>query len=1057
SKLKDEILKIKEKRKEYNKENNKYLKAIDLINKIDLKPENELYKAAFNRLMWFKSIVPEFYIELQNHGLKEEAYVMPILLKLARETNTPIIAANDAHITSKTQNCVEGRRIVRFNYFDKAVTLNSTDRELYIKTDNELYNYLVKILPEEAVNEAINATNILDTFKVVFPQEEHYPSIKLIDKTPEMYFDELLNKAKEDKINKNEWSEKYENRLQHEIQVIKNMGFVDYHLVVRDICYAARLMGKIPKQELNSINFETVEDYIKEKGYKYGIGVGSGRGSAVGSLVCYLLGITNVDPLKYNLLFERFLNPERVTMPDIDVDISTSLRPTIIKYLKWRHGENAVCSIATELTYGAKNAIKMVGRDRASQLYEGDSEKKRAYMHKYAYPLSDIVPEEPGITLEKCEDLSKLLTKEDKEYELLWNEAKLIEGKVNSSSIHAGGVIISDNDNVNDYVPLAWSDKGVWAAQCTMTKVEEKGLLKMDVLGLNTLDCISDCIEAVNKYKGIDIDIEHVPFEKEVFTNIFAKGNTNSIFQFESSGMKAMLTEFKPNCFEDLILLIAAYRPGAMQYLDDIIDIKNGRKTITYKTPELEDILKNTYGAIIYQEQVMQLFQKLAGYSLGGADLVRRAMSKKKSEKLAKERKAFIYGDTSRNIKGCIANGIKEDVANELFNEMMEFAKYAFNKSHAAAYAYLSYQTAYLKYHYPTEYLCAMFNNKEQKDFAPLLQDCEEYDIKLLPIDINKSYYKFVCEDKNIRYGFSGIKGLGETSLKICDFITQKRKEILVFTTFQEFLTQTLINKGDDKYSLIPSKTLMCLTEVGAFDSLGYNRKDLKNLPKINDNTKEVLEEKIKSLQISKRSNDDERYNIDREMEYLGHIISIDPLKSYGSDDEYGCLPLSELKNDSIVNVFGYISQVDDRISKKGNKVRIITLHLKAGGNISALLMGNNYSRFEEKDLICNVFKITGKYNGSSIFVENNGIKKLYSSKEKYQLIVDTEELYKTLLGIFNKQNKTGKKIYVLSYYTKNGECIKRNLIPFYQEIWINDKDFVDLQKRGIIFEKSKF
>ncbi len=1046
--LKDAKEKYTKNRKDFSKDRNKYLKAIEKTEKVEYKDEKKLYNEALTVLKWYKSIFTDFYIELQYHGLEEESYVMPILLKLAKETNTPIIAANDAHMTLKTPECSEARRIVRFNYFKTAVTLTAADLELYIKTDEEIIESLSKIIPKEDVLRAIKATEVLDTFNVVFPQKEHYPSIKVEGRTSNEVFDELLDNAKQKKIREGLWNNVYEERLEHEKKIIKQMGYVDYHLVVRDFCNEARLLGKIPKLELDEVKFENLEEYIKKKGYKYGLGVGPGRGSAAGSLVCYLLGITNIDPIKYNLLFERFLNPERVSMPDIDTDIPTSLRPTIIRYLKWKYGEKAVCSIATELTYGAKAAIKMVGRDRASQLYYSDDDKRK-YMHNFVYPLSDALPEAAGVKLKDYEEDVSPLLNANKENRLLWEKAKLIESKIMSSSIHAGGVIISDNDNVNEYVPLAFDEeKEVWAAQCNMIKAEEKGLLKMDLLGLGTLDCISDCVELVTKYTGKAIDIDNIPFEEEVFSEIFAKGDTNSVFQFSSEGMKSMLKEFKPTCFEDIILLAAAYRPGPMQYLEDIIKIKNGEKKVSYKTPELEKILSSTYGAVIYQEQVMQIFQSLAGYSLGGADLVRRAMSKKKLDKLAKERVAFINGDKERNIKGCVANGISEDIANSLFDEMMEFAKYAFNKSHAAAYAYVSYQTAYLKYHYKAEYLCAMFNNKVQKDYAPIISDCELYGIKILPVDINNSYYNFVVEGNNIRYGFRGINGFGGKTEKICNDIVKARQENGFFKDFKDFLIKT-IAKEDNSYKVLPGKIIKILCEVGAFDSLDYNRKVLENIPEYKKGAKESLISKINSLEISKGGKD-ETYNMEKEIENLGMVLSVNPLKNYGDAALYGCTEFDKLQDDTPAGVFGYISVVEDKVSKRGNAMRILTLNSKSGLTIKIILMGSLF-RIKKEDLLYKVYRFTGTFNNGTIFARS--FKRLYPYSEDLYITITDEVTYQKILSEYEKED-TGRKIHVLSYLknTENG-IIKKDK-PLYQQIYLSENAVDKLKILGVNFRK---
>lgn len=676
---KEQKKKVQEKKKGYKKQKDRYdaLKA-KLINDPEC-TEESMYENAKSIACYLDELFPSFYLELQNHGLPQESYVMPLLVKIARETGIPLIAANDAHMSDASEESIAGRQLVRFNYFAKHQEVSPADRELYLKTDEELLDALSKVVDLESAKESLENTKILEECHVVFPQEKHYPTCQ-----SEKSFDELLEEARGGMIQQGLWDQEHEERLRHEMHVIKTMGYVDYHMVVRDFCIAGRNLGVVPKQELKNMPDDYVKSlqWIKEKGYNTGVGVGPGRGSAAGSLVCYLLGITNLDPLKYNLLFERFLNPERVSMPDIDTDIKTSLRPYIIRYCKQKYGENAVSSIATTSTYAAKAAIQMAGRDRADELYgqlpTAEQDEKRKQYLTFTRKISDLIPEGSGEKLSGWEEEFQRQFGKKEEAVIIWNHAKLIEGHVNGTGVHAGGIVISDNDNINEYVPLMWKDDmKVWATQCDMIRVEEKGMLKMDVLGLLTLDVISDCVNLIKKNTGISIDLDHLPFEEDVFRNIYATGKTNSVFQVESKGMKDMLKQFGPTCFEDIILLLAMYRPGPMQFIPNVIAVKHGQKELTYKTPLLEPILKDTYGAVAYQEQVMLLFQVLAGYSLGQADMVRRAMSKKKEEKLKIERKAFIYGDEERHIKGCLKNGILEEVANEIFDEVLDFAKYA--------------------------------------------------------------------------------------------------------------------------------------------------------------------------------------------------------------------------------------------------------------------------------------------------------------------------------------------------------------------------------------------
>lgn len=1027
----------------------KHVKAkMDLEEKLSgLQEEEDLYEKAKKRLLWLRSIFPNFFLEIQYHGLEREAYVMPILLRLAKETGTPIIAANDAHVVDQSDDSLEARRIIRFNYFKRAEALAPSDRELYLKTEAEMVDMLSQVIPEEAALEAVTNTTILNSCHVVYPKEPHYPVIKSGEN-----FDQLLMQAKADMIAQGRWNQVYEDRLNHEVKVIKQMGYVDYHMVVRDFCHVGQQYGLVPREQRNSIpeDYDEARKWIQANGFDTGVGIGMGRGSAVGSLVCYMLGITGLDPIAYDLLFERFLNPERVSMPDIDTDIGTSLRGIMIRYLKWRYGERAVCSIATVGTYAAKDALRLAGRDLASQrfghLKSADSaEKSRALQKDTSYLLSDLIPETPGIRLADCEVDLKDTIQSSPDRELVWNHAKLIEGCVSSYGVHAGGVVISDNANVNDYVPLAWNnEKQVWVAQCDMIQLEEKGLLKFDLLGVTYLDCVSDCLQLIKRNYQISIDIHDIPFEDVVFAEVFAKGNTNNVFQFESTGMKSMLKQFKPTCFEDIILLAAAYRPGPMQYLDGIIEVKNGRRPVQYKTPELEPILSKTYGAVIYQEQVMRIFQKLAGYSLGGADLVRRAMSKKKMDKLAHERQAFVFGDSDRGIDGCVHRGISESIANELFDEMMEFAKYAFNKSHAAAYALLSYQTAYLKYHYPKEWLCATFNNRDQDKYGPILADCSTYGIKLLSPDINRSYFSFVTEDLGIRYGISGIKGIGAANKSLTEKICEKRKDG-DYDSIQDFLKRNLLINGNT-ISTIPQSILKILVSAGLFDSMGYNREcllktlekdfaaecgslSLENL----EDTVHHLNKWIDNLSVEEAIPDRE-FNLNNDLLYLGTVLSGNPLEEFDSDEQCGCTPIAEMiGGERDVSIMGFVTEVEDKVTKSGKPMTL--LHLKGKtGDCTAMLLGNIHVQYQDRvhNSLYRVIKVTGDCSQEgTLFVRTLGTAQTGHWVAELNSVEDTRE-FTAHSNAFRKVNDNAvpdpgsKKVRIAFHINKSGGRFER-------------------------------
>ena len=1047
---------IKESKKDYDK----YVRFKCKLDDIVYESEDVIYDNARALLYDLKDLFKNLFVEITYRGMEEETYCVPLLINLCNECDVSYIITNEIYMADKSDASCEARRILKYNISSESQELSDYELEEYIKTENELSVSLNSIINTSYINAGFDNLSILDECKVEFDHTEHHPAVKM-DKT----IDELIDEEKKIWIKNGDWDEAHEERLQHELKVIKKMGYVDYHLVVKDICDIGKKMGVVPQNAVEfvpSFDFNIVDRWIKKNHYNVGVGIGPGRGSAVGSLVCRMLHITNIDPLKYDLLFERFLNPERVSMPDIDTDVSSSIRPLVIKYLKWRYGEDAVCSIATELLYGAKNAIQMAGRERAAQLFDKTEDKDskiREYRNNITLKISDAVPDEPGISLADCdEDFKANLDMSNPEINTVIERAKLIEGKIYGTGVHAGGVVISDNDNINDYLPLAWNEeKQVWAAQCNMIKVEEKGLLKMDILGVSTLDCISDCIQMIQKYKNISIDINKIEFEEEVFKFIYSTGLTNSVFQFESGGMKNMLKEFKPTCFEDLIILVACYRPGPMQYLEDIIAIKNGKKRVSYKHQMLEPILSKTYGATVYQEQVMQIFQTLAGYSLGGADLVRRAMSKKKTEKLEIERTAFIYGDAERNIEGCVARGISKEIANELFDEMMEFAKYAFNKSHATAYALVSYQTAWLKYHYPVYYLCSMFNNKPQDKYEPIIEDCNNFNIKLLPIDINSSYYDFVVEGNAIRYGFKGIKGIGEGLKSEIERFCDNRNE-RKYSNFRDFLIRNIVigeKKSGLTYSIIKQNLLLNMIYVGAFDCFTKDRYELASYFTEDGKPKKIdsfnsLDNANRWVQSIKINSDlmDINYNFRHEYELMGTIVSGKPLDDYKNDSYYGCTEISSIKEDGNYNIFGMIVSSVERKSKKGNNLLILQIQGKRG-NCTVIAMNKLYNEYKGAGSLFKVVKINASYSNNGFFA--NSISILNSMNYKYNLCLKSEEDTERAMRIIN--NKTDDvsdiSLTVLCHWVGR-EKLHKVERPKIAELQISQKQVEMLRKEGL-------
>ena len=648
--------------KDAEKKQQKYIEAEAEICKLTKKltTEEGAIQKVKKEISWYTSFLGEsFYIELQNHGLAEEAYVMPILASIAKEMKIPLVASNDVHILRKEDADI--RQFIRSLRFKKYEEIGIADKELYMKDDKELSNALLKILPKDTVLKAMKGIkNICDSCNLVIPDTKHYPRYR--DGNGNIVADSaaLLRKKTLEGIPQrypDGMDDERTKQMEYELNIIINMGYADYLLIVADY-----------------VNY--AKEYSKKIGKGIGYGVGPGRGSGAGCIVNYLLGITDVEPVTYGLLFQRFLNPERVSMPDIDVDFSEEVREATIDYCRRKYG---IISVAGIRTVGTQQG-KMVVRNAARFLgwkYPDEKEKYQQLGSAIASAITSSVNKEiDEIRKEFSDSLS----------ENILSIATRAEGIANSFGVHAAGVIIGDGQPLKEIIPLLYNTKKAqWVIQCDMNKGERMGCLKMDFLGLKNLDIMTNSIRLIYKRKGISIDLSNLPFEDVVFKEIFAKGNTGCVFQFESGGMKQMLVKFGPESFEDIILLVASYRPGPMQYIPDMIEIKHKRKKAEYIIPQLEDILGKTYGQCIYQEQLMDIFHKCAGFSLGKADLIRRFMSKKKEELFLKEKEPFL--------EGIIKKGASRKDAEKYWNELVEFAKYAFNKSHAAAYAVISYQT----------------------------------------------------------------------------------------------------------------------------------------------------------------------------------------------------------------------------------------------------------------------------------------------------------------------------------------------------------------------------
>lgn len=817
--------------------------------KKEIKSDEELYTLAIKMAKKYLSIFGEnFYIEIQYHRIPEEVNCFLQSVKVAKELNIPLVATNDVHIIDNSQEERLRRQLIRSIRFDTFQEESVGDAELYFKSKEEMEEILSEIYSKDVIEEALNNTNVIfDKLNVVRNPGKHYPKY---DDGSNRSLDEMFDECIKEGVKwrfPNGMDEEHQKRLKYEMDIIKSMGYVEYHLVVKDFLEFARLCGYIPEEKLDEIplTIPELKEYIKQHGYKNpGMTTGPGRGSGVGSLVCYNLGITHIDPLKYDLLFERFLNPERVSMPDIDSDISKGVREKTIEYVCNKFGRDAVCLIMTKQAQAPKGCIRNAARFYGQYKY---GEKLTSLGDK----IAKYVPFAPNISFdsyidEKDKSKGTVLTllnntfANNKDALEIIKWAKITEGIKTSYGEHAAGVVISDNKDISDYLPLRNNQSsGFMDSQCNMVQVEENGLLKMDFLGLVTLNIITDAMRFIEQEHGIIIDPLNLDVNDiKIYNNIFSRGLTNAVFQFESDGMKSMLKRFKPTCFEDLIILVSMFRPGPIQYLDDVIKVKNKELPMTFLCPELKPILGKTYGAIVYQEQVMEIFQKLAGYTLGGADMVRRYMSKKKAEKLEKEQKAFVYGDESRNIKGCVANGISEEVAIELFEQMKEFAKYAFNKSHATAYALNAFITAWLKYYYPSEFFAAAMNWATNQKIQGLMNEARICGVTVRCPHINYSMSRFSIQNGEVLFGIGAIKGIKGNAQKIID----ARNEA-PFISLKDFIIRTNISVSN----------IESLIDAGAFDDFSSNRAGMKlNVEKIKATNKKMVEmkEKIETLKF---------------------------------------------------------------------------------------------------------------------------------------------------------------------------------------------------------------
>ena len=715
-----------------------------------------------------------FFLELQDHGIPEQQTVNQQLLRMHRETGIDLVATNDVHYTMAED--AEPHDVLLCLQTQKKLSDENRMRyeggQYYVKSPEEmarLFPYALEAL--ENTHRIAERCHVEIEFGVTKLPKYDVPD----GFTSWEYLNKLCYEGLEQRYHP--VTEELKKRLDYELSTIKNMGYVDYFLIVWDFIKYAR---------------------------DNDIMVGPGRGSAAGSLVAYTLGITQLDPIRYDLLFERFLNPERVSMPDIDVDFCFERRQEVIDYVRRKYGDDCVVQIVTFGTLAARGVIRDVGRVLDMPYAQVDT-------------IAKMIPQELNITIDKALGMNPEFRKayeEQDDIHRLIDLAKRLEGLPRHTSMHAAGVVISQKD-VSEYVPLSRAQDGSIVTQFTMTTLEELGLLKMDFLGLRTLTVIQNAVKMVEKSTGMLLDMQKIDYNDKKVLDSLGTGRTDGVFQLESAGMKSFMKELKPQSLEDVIAGISLYRPGPMDFIPQYIRGKNRPDTIRYDCPQMEPILKPTYGCIVYQEQVMQIVRELAGYTLGRSDLVRRAMSKKKASVMAKERQNFVYGNVEEGVPGCIANGISEEIANKIYDEMTDFAKYAFNKSHAAAYAVVSYQTAYLKYYYPVEFMAALMTSVVEmpNKVAEYISVCRQMGIRILPPDINHGVYGFSVDNGSIRYALSAIKSIGRP---VIEGIVREREEHGEYTSLKTFIERNIdqINK----------RVVENLIKAGALDCLEGNR-----------------------------------------------------------------------------------------------------------------------------------------------------------------------------------------------------------------------------------------
>ena len=900
-----------------------------------------------------------FFLELQDHGIPEQRQVNHELIRMSRETGIELVATNDVHYTYSSD--AEAHDILLCVQTGKSLKDENRMRyeggQYYVKSEEEMRR-LFPYAPEaiENTGKIAERCNVEIEFGVTklpkFDVPDGYTAWEYLNK---LCFEGLDKRYTDNK-------EELKKRLNYELGVIKDMGYVDYFLIVWDFIRYAR---------------------------EQGIMVGPGRGSAAGSLVSYTLEITKLDPIKYDLLFERFLNPERVSMPDIDVDFCFERRQEVIDYVVEKYGKDQVVQIVTFGTMAARGVIKDVGRVMDVPYVQCDT-------------IAKMIPQELNITIDKAMKANPELKKiyeTDETVRKLIDMSRRLEGLPRHTSMHAAGVVISQKP-VMEYVPLSRGSDGSLVTQFTMTTLEELGLLKMDFLGLRTLTVIQNAEKLVRRDKGIELDMDKIDYEDKKVYGMLGAGKTEGVFQLESTGMKNFMKELKPGNLEDIIAGLSLYRPGPMDFIPQYIKGKNNPDEIHYDCPELEPILKATYGCIVYQEQVMQIVRSLGGYTLGRSDLVRRAMSKKKASVMEKERQNFVYGNEEEGVPGCIHRGISEKTANKIYDDMIDFAKYAFNKSHAAAYAVVSYQTAFLKYYYPVEYMAALMTSviHNPSKVAEYILSSRKMQIEILPPDINFGESEFSADHGAIRYGLSAIKSLGAPMIRA---IVEERNENGKYQSLRDFIERM---SGRE----LNKRAIENLIKAGALDQVAGNRRqklmvyaeivDAVNQEKKNAMTGQMSlfdlisdeEKEAYEIQMPKVEEYSKEELLSFEKEVLGVYISGHPLEEYEErwrknitartvdfqiDEELGT---SKARDGEIAVIGGIITNKTVKYTRNNKVMAFLTIE-DLVGTVEVVVFPNDYEKNVQKMEEDSKVFIRGKVQGDADKASKLICEKIYS------------------------------------------------------------------------------